>query len=201
MPKPDKREIKPLFVRLSETERRRIRTLAVSQGLTMRQAIMQAFEAWAKQLRSGAPSDRKQHTSGAAEKLTAGAQSKGRRQPEHASAGQQVRRPVDVTPSNVGPALADGGPLPGLEALTGDWPNRAAQLDWSMCPAAESVQTKRGTIWVAAGTLVPLVDVFEAVAGGNPLAEIVEVYDLTLQQVTTLLQFAAAGLGRAASAH
>ena len=47
-----KREMKPIFVRLTEAERRRIRTLAVSQGLTMREAILQAFEAWASQLPS-----------------------------------------------------------------------------------------------------------------------------------------------------
>jgi hypothetical protein len=92
--------------------------------------------------------------------------------------------------------LAD---IPGLEVLTGDWASKAAQLDWSKCQAAESVQTKRGNIWVASGTLVPLVDVFEAVAGGNPLPEIAEVYDLTVQQLMTLLQFAAAGAAPAAA--
>jgi len=92
MSKPDKREIKPIFVRLSEAERRRIRTLAVSQGLTMREAIVQAFEAWASQLQSGA--------------LTAGAKPKGGRQPERASMGQQLLRPADTTPSEVGPSAA-----------------------------------------------------------------------------------------------
>ncbi len=91
------------------------------------------------------------------------------------------------------------GSLPGLEALTGDWPAKAAQLDWSTCPAAESVQTKRGTVWVASGTLVPLVHVFEAVAQGHPLREIAEAYELTLQQLNTLLQFAAAGAGAASA--
>jgi len=58
-------EIKPIFVRLSEAERRRVRTLAVSQGLTMREAVIEAFEAWARQLRSGAPSAGKQRGPGA----------------------------------------------------------------------------------------------------------------------------------------
>jgi hypothetical protein len=183
-------EIKPIFVRLTETERRRIRTLAVSQGLTMREAILQAFEAWASQLRSVAK--RSASSGRETSRAPAGGRPKRRSQPEYASTGEQVLRPTDVRPSEMGPSLADAG-VPGLEVLKGDWPAKAAQLDWSTCPAAESVQTKRGTIWVASGTLVPLVHIFEAVAGDNPLPEIAEVYDLTLEQLTTLLQFAAQG--------
>ncbi len=44
-----------LQVRLTEAEKRRIKTLAASQGLTLRQATLQAFEAWASQLPSRAP--------------------------------------------------------------------------------------------------------------------------------------------------
>ena len=110
--------------------------------------------------------------------------------------GQQLLRPDDTRTSEVGPSLAD---VPGLESLVGDWVSNAAQLDWSKCPAAECVQTKTAEVWVASGTLVPLVHIFEAVAGGNPLPEIAEVYDLTLQQLTTLLQFAAEGAAPSAS--
>jgi len=184
-----KREIKPIFVRLTGAERKRIRTLAVSQGLTMQQAIVQAFEAWASQLRLRAKG------SASPRAATGGSRPMGGRpkkhlEPEEASTGTQVRRPADVESSEEGPSLAE---VPGLEALTGDWPGGAAQLDWSKCPEAESVQTKRGTIWVAAGTLKPLVQIFDAVANGHPLAEIAEVYDLTLQQLMALLQFAAEG--------
>src|SRR5208283_4544074 len=140
----------------------------------MREAILQAFEAWASQLPSVA--------------LTAGPKPKRRRQPERASMGQQLLHPADTRPSEMGPSLAD---VPGLEALVGDWVSNAAQLDWSKCPAAECVQTKTGNVWVASGTLVPLVHIFEAVAGDNPLPEIAEVYDLTLQQLIAILQFAA----------
>ena len=169
------REIRPILVRLTEAERRRIRTLAVSQGLTMREAVVQAFEAWASQLRSGGP--------------TAGPKPKGRRQPERASTGQQVRR-AGARPSEQGPSLAD---VPGLEALVGDWVSNAARLDWSKCPAAECVQTKSGEVWVAGGTLHPLVHVFEAVANDHPFPQIAEVYGLTPQQLIALLLFAAAG--------
>ena len=48
---------KLLSVRLPEAERRRIKTLAASQGLTLAEAIREAFEAWASQLqRQGAAS-------------------------------------------------------------------------------------------------------------------------------------------------
>jgi hypothetical protein len=46
-----------LVVRLSEAEKREIKALAASQGLTLRQAILQAFQAWAAQLPSRARTD------------------------------------------------------------------------------------------------------------------------------------------------
>ena len=192
-----KHEMKPIFVRLTEAERRRIRTLAVSQGLTMREAIVQAFEAWASQLPSVAVSSGRSASFGAeTSRASAGARSKKRRQPERASMGQQLLRPADTRSSEVGPSLADA---PGLEGLAGDWVSNAAQLDWSKCPAAECVQAKTGNVWVASGTLVPLVHIFEAVAGDNPLPEIADVYVLTLQQLIAILQFAAEGAARGAS--
>jgi len=203
MPEP---EIKPLFVRLTEAERRRIKTMAVSQGLTLRQAILQAFEAWASQLPFGAlTADPTRGGSAATEReksrRPAGARSNRRHQPEYASTGQQVGFPAEVrSSSEVGPPLG-GGSVPSLEALAGDWPNRAAQLDWSKCPAAECIQTKKGNVWVASGTLVPLVHVFEAVAAGHPFPEIAEVYETTVQQLTALLQFAAQSFAPPASGH
>ena len=92
-----------------------------------------------------------------------------------------------------------GGPVPNLGALAGDWPARAVQLDWSKCPAAECVQTKKGNVWVAGGTLEPLVHIFEAVAEEIPLPEIAETYALDLQQLIAILQFAAEGSAPAAA--
>ena len=43
-------DTKLLAVRLSEAERRRIKSLAASQGLTLQQAVHEAFEAWASKL-------------------------------------------------------------------------------------------------------------------------------------------------------
>jgi hypothetical protein len=40
-----------LQVRLSENEKRQIKTMAASQGLTLREAVLAAFTAWSQQLR------------------------------------------------------------------------------------------------------------------------------------------------------
>jgi hypothetical protein len=42
--------MKLLAVRLPEAERRRIKSLAASQGLTLQEAVHQAMEAWASKL-------------------------------------------------------------------------------------------------------------------------------------------------------
>ena len=47
-------ETKLLSVRLPEAEKRRIKIMAASQGVTIRQAIHEAFDAWASQLQSPA---------------------------------------------------------------------------------------------------------------------------------------------------
>ena len=41
-----------LQVRLSENEKRQIKTMAASQGLTLREAVLAAFAAWSQQLRA-----------------------------------------------------------------------------------------------------------------------------------------------------
>jgi hypothetical protein len=44
--------MKLLAVRVPEAERRRIKSLAASQGLTLQEAVHQAMEAWASQLQA-----------------------------------------------------------------------------------------------------------------------------------------------------
>ena len=39
-------------VRISEEEKRRIKTLAASQGMTLQKALTEAFAAWAKELKA-----------------------------------------------------------------------------------------------------------------------------------------------------
>ena len=48
-----------LQVRLSENEKRQIKTMAASQGLTLREAVLAAFTAWSQQLRVAAAAARR----------------------------------------------------------------------------------------------------------------------------------------------
>ena len=53
-----------LQVRLSENEKRNIKMMAVGQGLTLRQATLAAFTAWAEKLRAQAAASKAAKASG-----------------------------------------------------------------------------------------------------------------------------------------
>ena len=118
---------------------------------------------------------------------TAGADLEKPVQPKRAVAPGQERRPSDEGSSS------GGDHAPNQESPSLAWLRRAARLDWSRCPAVESGQGKRGKIWVVRGTDAPLVEVLHAVSEGHPLLEIAKVFELTLQQLVAVLQFAAEG--------
>ena len=68
-------------------------------------------------------------------------------------------------------------------------------LDWSACPAVESVPGKLSGAWVFRGTRIPVSAVFENLEDGLTIDEIVQMFDgLTREQVVTVLDFAAQGL-------
>ena len=68
-------------------------------------------------------------------------------------------------------------------------------LDWSKCPAVESVPGKVSGAWVFRGTRIPVAAVFENLEDGLSLDEIVRLYDgLTREQVRAVLEFAAESL-------
>jgi len=68
-------------------------------------------------------------------------------------------------------------------------------LDWSQCPAVESVPGKVSGAWVFRGTRMPVAAVFENLEDGMNIDEIVELYDgLTREQVQAVLDFAAQSL-------
>jgi uncharacterized protein (DUF433 family) len=76
--------------------------------------------------------------------------------------------------------------------LSGD---AAAKLDWSQCPAVESVPEKISGAWVFQGTRMPVSAVFENLEDGLTIDQIVELYDgLTREQVQSVLDFAARSL-------
>ena len=68
-------------------------------------------------------------------------------------------------------------------------------LDWSQCPAVESVLGKVSGAWVFRGTRMPVAAVFENLEDGLTIDELLELYDgLTREQVQAVLEFAAQSL-------
>jgi uncharacterized protein (DUF433 family) len=69
-----------------------------------------------------------------------------------------------------------------------------AALDWSQCPAVESIPGKVSGSWAFRGTRMPVATVFENLEAGASLEEIIEWFDLTREQITAVLDFAARSL-------
>ena len=67
-------------------------------------------------------------------------------------------------------------------------------LDWSQCPAVESVPGKVSGAWVFRGTRMPVATVFKNLEAGATVEEIMEWFDVTREQVTAVLDFAARSL-------
>jgi uncharacterized protein (DUF433 family) len=65
-----------------------------------------------------------------------------------------------------------------------------ATLDWSACPAVESIPGKRSGAWVFKGTRMPIATVFENLQDMN-VDELVEEFGVTREQVQAVLKFAA----------
>ena len=176
-------ETKLLPVRLPEAEKRRIKIMAASQGVTIRQAIHEAFDARAAQLQSRAS------TPDAARGTPAATDSATPRLPNQPATPRQDPRPAEAKPSST----PGGGPPPNAEAPSIDWLRRVAQLDWSKCPEAQRVVGKDSNVWVVRGTRVPVSAVLDAIAEGYPPVEVAEVFEFSLQRLITILQFAAEG--------
>jgi uncharacterized protein (DUF433 family) len=69
-----------------------------------------------------------------------------------------------------------------------------AALDWSQCPAVESVPDRRSGAWVFRDTRMPVATVFENLELGSSIEEIIEQYDVTREQIQAVLEFAARSL-------
>jgi uncharacterized protein (DUF433 family) len=67
-------------------------------------------------------------------------------------------------------------------------------LDWSQCPAVESIPGKVSGAWVFRGTRMPVGTVFENLEAGASIEDIMEWFDVTREQVTSVLEFAARSL-------
>jgi len=72
-------------------------------------------------------------------------------------------------------------------------------LDWSQCPAVESIPGKVSGAWVFKNTRMPVQTVFANLEAGMSVDEIVEVFDVTPQEVRAAIHFAAQSLSRDAA--
>lgn len=89
-----------------------------------------------------------------------------------------------------------------LDALAESSKGRMGTLDWSQCPAVESVPGKVSGAWVFRNTRMPVAAVFENLEDGVSIDELVELYDgLTRDQVKIVLEFAARSLGAPTPSH
>ncbi len=69
-----------------------------------------------------------------------------------------------------------------------------ATLDWSQCPAVESIPGKVSGAWVFEDTRMPVATVFENLESGATIDEIMEWFDVTREQIVAFLEFAARSL-------
>jgi uncharacterized protein (DUF433 family) len=70
-------------------------------------------------------------------------------------------------------------------------------LDWSQCPAVESVPGKLSGAWVLKGTRMPVSAIFENIEAGASIDDLLEWFDgLDRDQVKAVIAFAARSLDR-----
>jgi uncharacterized protein (DUF433 family) len=79
---------------------------------------------------------------------------------------------------------------------TGVFRMATGNLDWSQCPAVESVPGRVSGAWVFKGTRMPVQTVFENLEAGMSLEEITEVFDVTPEEIKAVLHFASDSLAK-----
>jgi uncharacterized protein (DUF433 family) len=67
-----------------------------------------------------------------------------------------------------------------------------ATLDWSQCPAVESIPGKVGGAWVFKDTRLPVATVIENLEDLS-VEEVIEQFDVTREQIAAVLDFVARG--------
>ena len=68
-----------------------------------------------------------------------------------------------------------------------------AAIDWSQCPAVESIPGKVSGAWVFKGTRLPVATVIENLEDLS-VEEVMEQFDVTRAQITAVLEFVAESL-------
>jgi len=69
-----------------------------------------------------------------------------------------------------------------------------ATLDWSQCPAVESVPGRLSGAWVFRNTRMPVSAVFENLEAGATIDEIEDWFSISKEQIIEVLEFAARSL-------
>jgi uncharacterized protein (DUF433 family) len=70
-------------------------------------------------------------------------------------------------------------------------------LDWSQCPAVESIPSKMSGAWVLNGTRMPVSAIFENLEAGANIDDIMQWYEgLDREQVKAVIEFAIRSLDR-----
>src|SRR2546428_11970176 len=69
-----------------------------------------------------------------------------------------------------------------------------ATLDWSQCPAVESIPGKVSGAWVFRGTRLPGSAIFENLEDGASIQEIPDSFDVRPEQLKEVLEIAARSL-------
>ena len=62
-----------------------------------------------------------------------------------------------------------------------------ASLDWSQCPAVESIPGKVSGAWVLRGTRTPVKVLFENLEAGMSIEEVIEQFPATREQLDSLM--------------
>lgn len=70
-------------------------------------------------------------------------------------------------------------------------------LDWSQCTAVESIPGKVSGAWVFRGTRLPVSVVFENLASGMTIEEVMEQFDVSREEIQSVLDFVTNSLGPA----
>lgn len=74
-------------------------------------------------------------------------------------------------------------------------------LDWSTCDAVESNPAKVSGAWVFRGTRMPVQTVFDNLEAGLSVNEITEVFDVTPEEVRSVLRFASKSVQNSGSSN
>jgi uncharacterized protein (DUF433 family) len=75
----------------------------------------------------------------------------------------------------------------------GNGGNAMPVLDWSQCPAVESVPDRLSGAWVFRDTRMPVATVFENLEDMS-IDQVMEQFDVTREQINSVLQFVAESL-------